>query len=217
VRTLQECIGDSAYRGGEEFTALHVEKPGLDDVEFEACVFDRCYFESSTLRRVIFRDCEFRDCDLSLVRFVSCRFVECRLIRCRALGVAWSGAEGSLIARIPFFFSGCTLDMGSFQGVDIPGSIFRDCSVREVDFGASDLRKVDFAGSDLSGSMFHRCDLREARFAEAVGVVLDPRENRCLGAEFSAVEALNLLACFGIVVREGGVPPESTTTVAAPR
>ena len=199
--TLAELLDGVEYQVDAEYRGLAVGDGGLTDVEFEACTFAECGFGSATLRRVVFRDCEFVDCDLGLVTLTDCRFVECRMTRCRAMGVAWAGAERSLIAQVPFAFEECNLDLGSFQGAHVAGSVFRDCSLREVDFSDADLRRVDFGGSDLARATFARSDLREADLVGARNVALDPRDSKLRGAQFSVDGALGLLAAFGVVVR----------------
>ncbi len=205
VATFSERLGGASYLGGVELASLRVgEDPRgageLQDLELEEVTLRECDMASATLRRVVLRDCDVVDCDLSLARFLDCRFVECRFTRCRAVGVAWTGAEGSLIARVPFSFAACRLDLGSFQGIDVTGSVFRDCSLREVDFTEAVLRGVDFTGSDLAGATFHRSDLRGADLVGALNVTLDPRQNRLAGARFSAAGALSLLEAFDIVI-----------------
>jgi fluoroquinolone resistance protein len=206
VATFSERFGDASYLGAVELASLRVGEDArgvseLRDVELEEVTLRECDLASATLRRVVLRDCDVVDCDLSLMNLIDCRFVECRFTRCRAVGVAWTGAEGSLIAKVPFSFEACRLDLGSFQGVDVAGSVFRDCSLREVDFTEAVLRGADFAGSDLAGATFVRSDLREADLTGALNVALDPRQNRLAGATFSVEGALGLLEAFEIVVR----------------
>lgn len=200
-----ERLGGASYLGGVELAGLRVE-PGADgvselaDVELEQVTLSGCDLSSATLRRVVLRDCEVVDSDLSLVRLVDCRFVDCTFTGCRAVGVVWTGASASLVARAPFAFERCRLDLGSFLGAPAGGSIFRNCSLREVDFSEAVLRGADFSGSDLAGATFRASDLRDANFVDASNVTLDPRENRLAGARFAAAGALGLLDAFGIVI-----------------
>ena len=208
MTTLAERVGGAAYLPKVEYRGLALGDDGLADVEFEDCVFAECTLGPATLRRVTFRTCVFQDCDLGMVKLVDCGFVECRLERCRAMGVTWAGAEHSLIAQVPFAFTDCNLDLSSFAGARVAGSVFRACSLREVDFTEADLRRVDFGGSDLARARFVRTDLREALLVDAVNVALDPRENRLQGASFSVVGALELLAPFGVLIgQESGSLP----------
>ncbi len=196
-----EPLAAGGYQVGEEFVRRTVGPGGLRDVEYEKCRFVECVFESAQLRRVVFLDCEFVDCDLSLATFVDCRAVECRLIGCRALGVTWTGLERSLVARVPFTFERCRLDLGSFRGADVSGAAFTDCSLREVDFTDARLRGADLTRADVAGATFVRADLTDAVLVDATNLEMDPRHTSLTGATFSIDGALALLAALGVVVR----------------
>jgi fluoroquinolone resistance protein len=196
-----EPLAGGGYHEGEELVRRTVAPGGLRDVEYDRCRFVECVFESAQLRRVVFLGCEFVDCDLSLATFIDCRAVECRLIGCRALGVTWTGLERSLVARVPFAFERCRLDLGSFRGADVSGSVFTDCSLREVDFTDARLRGADLTHADVGGATFLRTDLTDAVLVDATNLEIDPRHTRLTGATFSVDGALALLAALGVVVR----------------
>lgn len=195
--SLRMEVGDTAYVSSTRLTGGLDEGEVLRGVEFDDCTFEGNVLVGARLVGCSFTECTFTEVDLSRADLTDSRFAECVFIESRMLGVNFAlGHTGTLSA--PFRFERCRLDYASFRGLDVSGSVWRDCRLAETDFGEAVARRVDFAGSDLSRAIFAGTDLREASFVGAVAYDFDIRENQVRGARFEVSEAGILLRHFGI-------------------
>ena len=186
--TLTEEVGGRTYAVDSRFTGGLAEGAQLRSVEFDGCAFDGCVLAGVDLTGCTFTECTFTGVDLSRAVVTDARFAECGFADCRLLGMNFALAHTVTLAA-PFRFERCRLDYASFRGIDVTGSLWRDCRLVEADFGEAVARRVDFAGSDLSRTVFAGTDLREASFVGAVGYAFDIRDNKVRGARFEVAEA----------------------------
>ncbi len=120
---------------------------------------------------------------------------------CKLLGVDWSTATRSLIGQ-PLVFERCLLDFGVFRSANLRGSVFRDCSAREVDLVGADLGEATFEGTNLDRARFGETRLVDASLVGASNYLIDPRENDVSGLRVGLPDGAALLRVFGIVVDE---------------
>lgn len=195
---LELTAAEGDYLANREITVGMEPGEVIRDVTFDGCTFRGVVAERARLIRCTFEECTFVGGNLAMADLVDSRLVECEFIGCKLLGINWAAVTMSTIAPVPVTFTRCRLDFASFVGVDLTGAVFRDCDLREADFGEATLRRVDFTGSNLTGAAFRECDLREGNFVEATAYAIDPRTNRVRGARFRLPEALALLDPFGV-------------------
>lgn len=196
---LSAELAGRTYAAGLTLSGSLAEGERLAGVEFDGCRFTGCVLFGAVLTGCTFTECEFADCDLSRTVVTDSRFSECTFTDSRLLGVNFALAHTGSLAP-PFVFERCRLDYASFRGLDITGSVFRECRLRDVDLGETVARRVVFAGSDLAGASFGDTDLREADLAGAVNYALDVRANQVRGARVDVGGAAGLLRPFGIEV-----------------
>jgi uncharacterized protein YjbI with pentapeptide repeats len=168
---------------------------------FRSCRLVRTALTAADLRRTTFDEVEFEDCDLSSVRLDDAQLHEVSFRGCKLLGVDWSTATRSLIGQ-PLLFERCQLDFGVFRAAKLRGSVFRDCSAREVDLVGADLADADFAGTNLERARFGETRLTGASLVGATGYALDPRENEVHGLRVGLPDGAELLRVFGIAIEE---------------
>jgi uncharacterized protein YjbI with pentapeptide repeats len=173
----------------------------LSGRRFRTCRLVRTTLARADLRRTTFDEVEFEDCDLSSVRLDGAQLHEVAFRGCKLLGVDWSTAARSLIGQ-PLVFERCQLDFGVFRSANLRGSVFRDCSAREVDLVGADLGEATFAGTNLERARFGETRLVDASLAGATGYALDPRENEVQGLKVGLPDGAELLRVFGIVVED---------------
>lgn len=192
-------FGDGDYFEHRTFTEIDASNVALAGVEFFECRFVRCRFTEGELRQVGFDRCHFTDCDLSVLKLRDVSLSEVGFLRCKIIGVDWSGVHVSALPGA-LDFRECLLDHSSFSGLVIPGAVFDDCTMRDVDLSNVDLTSADLRRSDLHNATFRNTDLTRARLAGAHGYWIDLAENRLRGARLSLPEAGALLEAAGIVL-----------------
>ena len=165
--------------------------------EFEDCCFDGCVLSDFDLGGRKFIDCEFVNSDLSMVRVTDILFRDVNFDSCKMLGVDFGECLHSLLSMK---FTGCVLNYSSFNGLELPGTIFDHCSLEEVSFVDSDLKGAEFTESDLRGAVFRHSCLLDADFSTAYGYEIDPEENMISGAKFSSLGLIGLLGKYAIEV-----------------
>ena len=121
------------------------------------------------------------------------------------MGINWCQVDWeahSLLAKKQIDFKGCLLDHCLFIGLDLGGTNFQDCKTRHVDFESADLSTANFKGADLEGARFINCDLSDANFTGAVNYAINAGQNKLHKTRFSLPEALSLLHCLDIILKE---------------
>lgn len=116
---------------------------------------------------------------------------------CKLVGVSFTKVNPFLLEWV---FTGCKLELCSFEGLKMKGSRFIGCALREADFTRADLTGSDFSGSDLLQARFQQTILEKADFTKAIRYYIDPTANRLKGAKFSYPNVLSLLAPFEVRV-----------------
>ena len=92
------------------------------------------------------------------------------------------------------------LSYSTFIGMDASGSSFINCKIHEADFSNAIIKDSIFKDSDLLRTMFNNTDLRGADFRDAYNYLFDPGKNKCKGAQFNQMEAINLLKAYGMIM-----------------
>ncbi|MNK08059.1 Pentapeptide repeats (8 copies) [compost metagenome] len=175
------------------------ELPGLlEEQRSELSGFDftELNLTDANLKSTIFIDCKFTNCNLSNVSLQNVVLRTVFFEGCNLMGINWADARKGG----EFNFSGCKLDYGCFQSMDLRGITFTDCSVREADFSGANLSKSSFSGSHLSGTSFVNVNIEKADFRGAKNYFIDPKFAKLKEAKFSFPEALVLIQALGAEV-----------------
>ena len=92
-----------------------------------------------------------------------------------------------------FSFTECHLDYSNFFGTKLRKTTFKNCTLKDVEFGEADLTASEFLGCDLSSAIFSNSILEKTDFRTAVNFAIDPDVNKMKKAKFSALNLVGLL------------------------
>lgn len=183
-----------------QFKQLDATQATLKGIEFFDCTFERCRFVEAEFISCKFIDCSFKDCDLSLASVRDSTFNAAKFESCNVMGINWTEAQWGMMTGI--HFEECTLNHGSFFGIDLTRSAFLICIIRNVDFAEANLSGVDCRGSDFENSRFHQTDLTQADFTGAKSYTINAGTNTLKKTKFSLPAAMALLHSLDIVLVE---------------
>jgi fluoroquinolone resistance protein len=179
------------------FVGAELNAAQLAKAEFEQCTFRNCSWPGADLSDARFTDCSFEQCDLSTSRVKNTGFRSVRFTGCKLLGVQFESCAPFLLAMR---FAHCRLDLASFRGLKLKGTVFQDCTLREADLIGTDLNSATFEDCDLAGALFEHTNLEAADLRTASNYLIDPEQNRIKGARFSIHGLPGLLARYAITV-----------------
>ncbi|MBT8296298.1 MAG: pentapeptide repeat-containing protein [Gramella sp.] len=184
-------ITDQIYKD-EDFS-----KERLPKGDYDNCSFIGCNFSDGFLDNCQFLECRFESCNLSNANIAHTTFKEVQFIDCKMVGLLFERCNQILLS---FSFKRCTLDFSSFRGMSIPGTLFDDCKLRNIDFSEADLSRSHFTNSILDNSIFDASNLQETNFSLSHNIKLDPERNQLKNARFSQENVKGLLAKYKIQV-----------------
>lgn len=164
--------------------------------ELSGYQFEEINFTEETLKSLIFIDCKFSKCNLSNASLQNSVLRSVVFENCNLMGINWI----DLRKGGDFGFHSCKLDYGCFQGLDLRGKNFVDCSIKEADFSQANLSKACFSGSNLAGTSFSNVNIEKSDFRNCLNYFIDPRFAKMKEAKFSFPEAIVLLQALGIEV-----------------
>lgn len=136
-------------------------------------------------------------CNFSLVQLDGCRLQDCVFENCKLVGVNFAKCDKRFLS---LKFTKCLMDTCNFSDLDLKGTQFLECLVRNTHFTQTNLSEAVFTGSDLQGSLFHNSDLRKANFQGAQNYSINPLTNKLLKAKFSKPEVMTLLDHLEILI-----------------
>ena len=189
----------------------------MDQVSYIDQVFKDLAPGQEELKPGTYENCEFHDCqfvgmDLSGYRFVDCSFVNCNLSNISTIDTAIRNVHFSGCKMLGVHFEDChpflfkisgkesAFDLSTFAGMELKGTLFRDCSLKDVDFTGAVLSGGAFEQCDLMDATFENTNLEGADFRTALNFRIDPQINQIKGARFSLPEVLTLLRHYQIII-----------------
>ena len=181
----------------QEFEQIDFTEKALARGNYENCKFLNCNLSRSDLGNFSFTECEFIDCDLSMVHIKQTTFNDICFVGCKMLGLRFDLCNDFLLS---FRFKGCMLNLSSFYGLGLKGTIFENCKLHEVDFVETDLTASTFDGCDLQRAIFDHSILEKADFRAAYNFNIDPERNKLKKTKFSRDGVVGLLGKYDIVV-----------------
>lgn len=167
-----------------------------EGTEFVCCRFSGLDMSDFPLKSVRFIECTFTKCNLSNIVVTNSSFRDVEFSQSKLLGINWASAQNLFDLK----FKQCVLNYCSFSSNDIQGTIFKDCTMRSVEFSETNLKNSRFDYCDLAESSFHRSNLEYCDFREATNYYIDIASNRLKNALFSMPEAMVLLSSLGVIV-----------------
>jgi fluoroquinolone resistance protein len=187
----------------EQFKEIRFSKEKLDSVNFYDCTFTNCEFGETLFIDCKFSGCRFTNCNLNLIKVVDCHLSQVSFSECKLIGINWTEAIWPKIS-IPgiLAFEECTLNHSTFIGLELQHCIIRKCMAKDVDFREADFTKADMSSTDFSESIFGETNLTTADFSFATNYQIDPSCNRIKNAIFMLPEAISLLYCMDIHLKE---------------
>lgn len=194
-------FNETFYRD-KEFKNVKYREKMLRDIEFYNCTFMLCDFSKSKFINCEFEKCSFISSDLSLIKPDGSKFVDVSFNKSKLIGVNWTLIK-ALSAPSKFNFYECKVDSSSFQGLNLQGIKFIDCTAHDVDFYETDLSKSKFTSTDLLKSRFVSTNLNSADLSKAVNYSIDPGLNKLKKTIFSYPEVTALLSYLDIVIKQG--------------
>ena len=190
---------ESFYRD-IEFKNVKYREKIIRDTEFYNCTFMLCDFIKSKIFNCEFEKCLFISCDLSLIKPDDSKFIDVSFSKSKVIGVDWTLIK-ALSAPSKFNFYECKIDNSSFQGLNLQGIKFIDCTAHDVDFFETDLSKSEFKSTDLLKSRFVNTNLNFADLSKANNYSIDPSLNKLKKTIFSYPEVTNLLNYLDIIIK----------------
>jgi len=182
---------------GQTFKNIDFSLEGFKSGEYDKCLFTQCNLSEQDLTDSNFSDCEFRSCNLSMVNLHGVALRNIKFSDCKLLGVHFEHCNEFLFE---VGFENCQLDLSSFYKLGLKKTIFRNCSLHEVDFTLCDLNQAVFDECSLMGATFDNTKLESCDFRTAVHYAINPEINKIKKAKFSVQGLPGLLYQYGIEV-----------------
>jgi len=165
--------------------------------EYEDCVFDNCDLSNVNLSGSRFGECRFIGCNLSMAKLGDTVLRDVVFKDCKMLGLQFGHCSGFGLA---FSFEGCILDHSSFYKLKVKKTIFKNCSLQEVDFTEADLSESYFGDCDLNKAVFESTLLEKADLRTAINYSINPEINKLKKGKFSLPGVLGLLDKYDIQI-----------------
>lgn len=181
----------------EHFKDINYTEKHLPKGKYDNCIFLNCDFTQSNISNLTFVECKFENCDFSLVISKNTAFRDVQFINCKLLGFNFNDCTESFL---DFHFDNYQLNLASFFQLKIKDTIFKNCTLQEVDFSETDLTESSFDDCDLSRAIFDNSILEKVDFRTAFNYSIDPDGNRIRGAKFSMSGVIGLLRKYKIEV-----------------
>ncbi len=188
---------ERAYIEQELFERQDFTQSSLKDGEYEGCRFNNCDFSNGSLSGITFIDCMFYDCNLSMTSLLKTVFRDVTFHRCKMLGLRFDTCHPW---GLTFRFEECTLNHSSFYQLKVPKTIFKQCTMQEVDLTGCDFTESVLEQCDLANALFDRTILEKADLRYSSNYSIDPENNRIKKAKFSLSGLPGLLGKYQIEI-----------------
>lgn len=182
----------------ETIEGLDLSRRVISGEEFFRCKIVGCNLTEADLSRSVFEDCEFIGCNISNPLIASTRLTNVGFAECKLVGLNFYHCD-QLVFECSF--TKTHLQNCNFSDLKMKGASFLGCRIDECDFENTFLVEAKFDDSVFRASLFHGCNLEKASFLEAKGYQIDPRNNKVRKAVFSLPDALSLIDCFDVSIK----------------
>lgn len=185
------------YIEDKRFEKVDFSVNRMSIADYENCSFINCNLSAVDLSNICFSECEFTDCNLSTAKLIKTSFRDTKFFACKMMGLHFEHCSNFLFS---VYFENSVLNLSSFYEVNLKKTVFKKCSLREVDFTAADLTGANLDGSDLAAAIFVDSVLEKADFRNANNYSIDPTANKVKKAKFSINGIAGLLDKFDIEI-----------------
>ena len=134
-----------------EITGIDFSLNKMPENEYDSVKFINCNFSKCDLANIRFVECFFDNCDFSLGKLNNTAFVDAKYKNCKLLGLDFARCKDFLLS---FSFENCTLDYASFFKKKIKKTLFKNCSIKEVDFRTAYNYGIDLELNKVKGAKF---------------------------------------------------------------
>ena len=190
ARKHNQMTNNNHFHEHKLFENIQYSGKTIRDREFYKCRFVACNFTESDLRSNNFEACIFEDCNFSMTDVAGVGFRDISFIGCKILGIDFTQCNRFMFS---FRFENCILDYCTFFGPKLDKTIFKKCSLREVDFTEANLTSSLFTDSDLTGALFSNTNLEKTDFRGAANFSIDPEFNKMKNVKFTSFQLEGLL------------------------
>lgn len=177
------------------FEKIDFRNTPLEKWNYEHCRFLKCNFSGIDIWTIQFSECTFSNCDLSLIKTTQTVFTNIEFVDCKLLWVNFDHCSNFIYG---LEFENCMLNLSSFQGIKLKNTIWKSCSIQEVNFTGSDISGSIFSNCDLGKSIFMTTNLESCDFSSAYNFSIHPEKNKIKKAKFSLSWTIGLLDSYGI-------------------
>jgi fluoroquinolone resistance protein len=198
-KSLADCASSDQFE--QVFTDETLDSFLPMGIEFERCTFRGIRIARMKATNCTFIDCVFEDCGLALAEWTGTSLRGCVFRGSKLTGANWATAAWNAFSSAsPLCFEQCDLNHASFMGVRITKTVFRNCTMIDVDFSDCDLTSAEFDECELERANFSRANLSKADLRGAFGYSIDPTICTLTGSRFSRSNLEGLVSTFGLVV-----------------
>lgn len=188
---------EKLYISDKKINKVDYKDTPLQAGEYENCIFTQCDFSTSNLSEIDFVECEFVECNLSNISLKKTALKDVKFTNCKMLGLHFEDCN-------PFLFKisldSCFLNLSTFYQTKLKNTLFKKCSLHEVDFTEADLTQSNFSDCDLLHANFDRTNLEKTDFRTSFNYTFDPDKNNIKKAKFSIPEVIGLLNKYDIQI-----------------
>ena len=171
----------------------------LNDYEFEDCIFVNCDFSGASVLSSSFIDCQFRNCNLALANLGNTILNGAQFYNCKVMGVKFNLCNDFIF---DVYFENSILDYSSFEGRKMLKTIFKNCSLKGVDFINSQLKQAKFIDCNLDEAAFLGTNLQETDFTSSYNYTINLQDNFVKKTRFAKEGLAGLLRNFDIIIEE---------------
>ena len=183
------------YVVDKTFEKINYTEKTLSRADYENCKFIGCDFSNSELSGINFTECVFAGCNLSSVKLLQTIFGDVQFSDCKMLGLHFETCNEFIFSAT---FYNCILNLSSFYKRKIKKTIFKDCSMQEVDFTETDLSSSTLSNCNLKDAKFENTILERADLSSSYNYSIHPEMNRIKRAKFSYPGVIGLLDKYDI-------------------
>ena len=186
------------YFEDEKFESIDYTLKPFVKGEYENCIFTNCNFSNVDIPHTQFIECTFIGCNISMTKLGNTTLNTVKFKDSKVIGINFETCTEFLFS---VEFDNCILNFSSFYKRVMKKSLFKDCTIHEVDFTDADLSGTVFQKCDFNKAKFENTNLEKADLRTSFNYALDPNVNKIRKARFSLDGLPGLLAKYDIVIQ----------------
>ena len=185
------------YFEDEQFDSVDFTARLFVKGEYENCRFINCNFSNVDLSKAQFIQCEFTGCNISMTKITGTTLNTVKFKESKIIGINFETCNDFLFS---VEFDNCIMNFSSFYKRVMKKTLFKDCTLHEVDFTDTDLSGSSFIKCDFHKAKFENTNLEKSDLRSSFNYALDPDLNKIKKAKFSIEGAVGLLAKYDISI-----------------